>query len=243
MNWKRVITLGLLGITLGVGPSYGIDINIPGAFPPAPEDAYQHYRIDPKVTRLMDQSIEKEIPAIRAKDPNYDKSKLESDIYATKELNNAIMYSRTVLILRDNGTDIKFTAPYESGIGIARLDNTKDVVRMGRIFSRIAQLGYEVRPQPKGNLWENTNIEYSKLNSDILRKEFEGSKGDIRPDGSKMLGSGTFAYKGIEKATWDVIKYDSDNIIGTLNFTLPTSPTRSYHIGYQMSGRLMNKKS
>ena len=48
---------------------------------------------------------------------------------------------------------------------------------MGRIFSRIAQLGYEVRPQPKGNLWENTDIEYSKLNSDILRKEFEGRKG------------------------------------------------------------------
>ena len=238
MNWKRVITLGFLGITLGVGQSYGLDINIPGAFPPAPEDSYQHYRIDPKVTRLMEQSIEKEIPAIRAKDPNYDRSQLESDIYATKELNNAVMYSRTVLILRDNRSDIKFTAPYESGIGIARLDNTKDVVRMGRIFSRIAQLGYEVRPQPKGNLWENTNIEYSKLNSDILRKEFEGSKGDIRPDGSKMLGSGTFAYKGIEKATWDVIKYDSDNIIGTLNFTLPTSPTRSYHIGYQMSDRL-----
>ena len=42
MNWKRVITLGFLGITLGVGQSYAIDINIPGAFPPAPEDAYQH---------------------------------------------------------------------------------------------------------------------------------------------------------------------------------------------------------
>ena len=135
MNWKRVIALGLLGITLGVGQSYGIDINIPGAVPSALEDAYQHYRIDPKVTRLMEQSIEKEIPAIRANDPNYDKSKLESDIYATKELNNAVMYSRTVVILRDNGADIKFTAPYESGIGIARLDNTKDIVRMGRIFS------------------------------------------------------------------------------------------------------------
>lgn len=234
MNLKRVITLGLLGITLGVGQSYGLDIDIPGAFPPAPEDAYQHYRIDPIVSGSMERSIEKNLPAIRAKDPNYDKSKLDFDIYATKELNNAVMYSRTVLILSDNGTDIKFTSPYESGIGIARLDNTKNVLRMGRILSQIGQLGYEVRPQPKGNLWENTNIEYSKLNSDILRKEFEGRKEAIRPDDSKMLGSGTFSYKGIEKATWDVIKYDSENIIGTLNFTLPSSPTISYHIGYQM---------
>ena len=234
MNLKRVITLGLLGITLGVGQSYGLDIDIPGAFPPAPEDAYQHYRIDPIVSGSMERSIEKNLPAIRAKDPNYDKSKLDFDIYATKELNNAVMYSRTVLILRDNGTDIKFTSPYESGIGIARLDNTKNVLRMGRILSQIGQLGYEVRPQPKGNLWENTNIEYSKLNSDILRKEFEGRKEAIRPDDSKMLGSGTFSYRGIEKATWDVIKYDSENIIGTLNFTLPSSPTISYHIGYQM---------
>ena len=96
MNLKRIITLGLLGITLGVGQSYGIDINIPGAFPSAPENAYQHYRIDPKVTRLMEQSIEKEIPAIRANNPNYDKSKLESDIYAIKELIMQFMYSRTV---------------------------------------------------------------------------------------------------------------------------------------------------
>ena len=33
MNWKRVIALGLLGLTFGMGQSYAIDVNIPGADP------------------------------------------------------------------------------------------------------------------------------------------------------------------------------------------------------------------
>ena len=40
MNWKRVIALGLLGLTFGMGQSYAIDVNIPGADASIPADEY-----------------------------------------------------------------------------------------------------------------------------------------------------------------------------------------------------------
>ena len=46
MNWKRVIALGLLGLTFGMGQSYAIDVNIPGADASIPADEYQNYRVD-----------------------------------------------------------------------------------------------------------------------------------------------------------------------------------------------------
>ena len=46
MNWKRVIALGLLGLTFGMGQSYAIDVNIPGADASISADKYQNYRVD-----------------------------------------------------------------------------------------------------------------------------------------------------------------------------------------------------
>ena len=46
MNWKRVIALGLLGLTFGMGQSYAIDVNIPGADASIPADEYQSYRVE-----------------------------------------------------------------------------------------------------------------------------------------------------------------------------------------------------
>lgn len=54
MNWKRVIALGLLGLTFGMGQSYAIDVNIPGADASIPADEYQNYR---KIPHNLDKWI------------------------------------------------------------------------------------------------------------------------------------------------------------------------------------------
>ena len=51
MNWKRVIALGLLGLTFGMGQSYAIDVNIPGADASISADKYQNYRVDTADTK------------------------------------------------------------------------------------------------------------------------------------------------------------------------------------------------
>lgn len=49
----------------------------------------------------------------------------------------------------------------------------------------------------------------------------------------KWIGGSPFSYGILEKATWDTIKYSPESFMGSINFTLPNTPTRSYHIGFQ----------
>ena len=39
----------------------------------------------------------------------------------------------------------------------------------------------------------------------------------------------------LKKATWDVIGFDGHLVVGTINFTLPKTPTISYHIGQSLN--------
>ena len=237
MNWKRVIALGLLGLIIGVGQSYAIDVNIPGADASISADEYQNYRKNTVDSRQMDQKIIEKIKKEDAAIPNYDMSKLPMDIYHTMELNHGIKYSSTVFILKENGTDIKFTVPDASIIGLAREGDGKykEIIRKGAILSYHGEWSYELRSQPKGDNWEDTNIPYSKLNSDTMKEVFHKKYNPIAGNKKireKVLGANTFTYSTIEKATWDVIGYKANQAIGTLNFTMPNHPTISYHIGY-----------
>ena len=55
MNLKRLIALGFLGMTLGMGQAYGISVNIPGADATMSVDEYQNYRKNTAESRLMEQ--------------------------------------------------------------------------------------------------------------------------------------------------------------------------------------------
>lgn len=248
MNWKRVIALGLLGLTVGMGQSYAIDVNIPGADASISADEYQNYRKNTVDSRQMDQKIIEKIKKEDAAIPNYDMSRLPMDIYHTTELNHGIKYSSTVFILKENGTDIKFTVPDSSIMGLAREGDGKhkEIIRKGAILSYHGEWSYELRSQPKSNNWEDTNIPYSKLNSDAMKEVFYKRYNPIAGNkkiSEKVLGANIFTYPTIEKATWDSIVYKNDLVEGTINFTMPKQPTISYHIGYMLPKGVVKKIS
>lgn len=248
MNWKRVIALGLLGLTVGMGQSYAIDVNIPGADASISADEYQNYRKNTVDSRQMDQKIIEKIKKEDAAIPNYDMSRVPMDIYHTTELNHGIKYSSTVFILKENGTDIKFTVPDSSIMGLAREGDGKhkEIIRKGAILSYHGEWSYELRPQPKSDNWEDTNIPYSKLNSDAMKEVFYKRYNPIADNkkiSEKVLGANTFTYPTIEKATWDSIVYKNDLVEGTINFTMPKQPTISYHIGYMLPKGVIKKIS
>ncbi len=90
MNWKRVIALGLLGLTFGMGQSYAIDVNIPGADASISADKYQNYRVDTADTKILESKIIKKVTEDNQNKPGYDISNLPRDIHNTTELNHAI---------------------------------------------------------------------------------------------------------------------------------------------------------
>lgn len=248
MNWKRVIALGLLGLTVGMGQSYAIDVNIPGADASISADEYQNYRKNTADSRQMDQKIIEKIKKEDAAIPNYDMSRVPMDIYHTTELNHGIKYSSTVFILKENGTDIKFTVPDSSIMGLAREGDGKhkEIIRKGAILSYHGEWSYELRSQPKSDNWEDTNIPYSKLNAEAMKEVFYKRYNPIAGNkkiSEKVLGANTFTYPTIEKATWDSIVYKNDLVEGTINFTMTKQPTISYHIGYMLPKGIVKKIS
>ena len=65
MNWKRVIALGVLGLTVGMSQSYAIDVNIPGATSKIDEMRYRDYRPTGRIIERIDSEISKEIDQLK----------------------------------------------------------------------------------------------------------------------------------------------------------------------------------
>lgn len=237
MMLRRLLLLSCIGFIGTIGVSQAIDVNIPGARPDIGKEAYQEYRIQGEFAKKVDDYQESEVKKWAQHDPNYDNEKLADDIYKSQELVRAIYHSKTVYIIKDNGADIKFTGPKESILGwsIDPKHFSKYPIKNGGItLSGVADFGYETRPQPKGSKWENTNVEYADVNKsiiqDVIRKSLEKEKSVPH-----FVDGGVFTYPGLEKATWDVIGFDDHYVEGTINFTLPKTPTLSYHIIHSLN--------
>ena len=237
MKLRRLLILSCIGVIGAMGISQAIEVNIPGAHPDIPKEAYQEYRIQGDVAKKIDDRQAREVKKWAQNQPNYNNEKLADDIYRSQELVRAIYQSKTIYIITDNGADIKYTSPKESILGwsIDPKHFSKYPIKNGGItLSGVADYGYETRPQPKGSKWENTNVEYADVNKsiiqDVIRKNLEKEK--IVP---RFVDGGVFTYPGLEKATWDVIGLDNHHVEGTINFTLPKTPTLSYHIGQSLN--------
>ena len=237
MMLRRLLLLSCIGFIGTIGVSQAIDVKIPGARPDIAKDAYQEYRIQGDVAKRIDDYQELEVKKWAQHQPNYNNEKLADDIYKSQELVRAIYHSKTVYIIKDNGADIKFTGPKESIIGWSidpKHFSSYPIKNGGITLSGVADFGYETRPQPKGSKWENTNVEYADVNKsiiqDVIRKSLEKEKSVPH-----FVDGGVFTYPGLEKATWDVIGFDDHYVEGTINFTLPKTPTLSYHIIHSLN--------
>lgn len=237
MKLRHLLLLSCIGFIGTIGVSQAIDVNIPGARLDIAKEAYQEYRVPKEVAKRIDDYQEKVVKKWAQRQLNYNSEKLADDIYRSQELVRAIEHSRSVYIITDNGADIKFTGPKESIIGWSidpKHFSSYPIKTGGITLSGVADFAYETRPQPKGSKWENTNVEYVDVNQsiiqDVIRKNLEKEK--IVP---RFVDGGVFTYPGLEKATWDVIGLDNHHVEGTINFTLPKTPTISYHIGQSLN--------
>lgn len=237
MKLRRLLLLSCIGLIGTIGVSQAIDVNIPGARPDISKEAYQDYRIRGEFAKRVDNYQEAEVRKWAQHQPNYNNEKLDDDIYQVQELTRAIHHSRTVYIITDNGADIKFTGSKESIIGwfVDPKHMSKSTIKsVGGTINAVSDFRYETRQQPKGSKWEDTNIEYTDLNKSLLRDTLN-KRLEKRKDTVRFVDGDVFTYPGLEKATWDVIGFDNYHVVGTINFTLPKTPTISYHIGQSLN--------
>lgn len=237
MMLRRLLLLSCIGFIGTIGVSQAIDVNIPGARPDIGKEAYQEYRIQGEVAKKVDDFQESEVKKWAQHEPNYDNEKLGDDIYVVQELTRAIHHSRSVYIITDNGADIKFTGSKESIVGWSidpKHISKSSIKSVGGTINAVSDFRYETRQQPKGSKWEDTNIEYTDLNKSLIQNTLN-ERLEKRKDSVRFVDGDVFTYPGLEKATWDVIGFDDHLVVGTINFTLPKTPTISYHIGQSLN--------
>lgn len=241
MMLRRLLLLSCIGFIGTIGVSQAIDVNIPGARPDIGKEAYQEYRIQGEVAKKVDDFQESEVKKWAQHEPNYDNEKLGDDIYVVQELTRAIHHSRSVYIITDNGADIKFTGSKESIVGWSidpKHISKSSIKSVGGTINAVSDFRYETRQQPKGSKWEDTNIEYTDLNKSLLQNTLN-ERLEKRKDSVRFVDGDVFTYPGLEKATWDVIGFDDHLVVGTINFTLPKTPTISYHIGQSLNNDII----
>ena len=237
MMLRRLLLLSCIGFIGTIGVSQAIDVNIPGARPDIGKEAYQEYRIQGEVAKKVDDFQESEVKKWAQHEPNYDNEKLGDDIYVVQELTRAIHHSRSVYIITENGADIKFTGSKESIVGWSidpKHMSKSSIKSVGGTINAVSDFRYETRQQPKGSKWEDTNIEYADLNKSLLQNTLN-ERLEKRKDSVRFVDGDVFTYPGLEKATWDVIGFNDHLVVGTINFTLPKTPTISYHIGQSLN--------
>ena len=238
---RRLLLLSCIGFIGTIGVSQAIDVNIPGARPDIGKEAYQEYRIQGEFAKKVDDYQESEVKKWAQHEPNYNNEKLDDDIYVVQELTRAIHHSRSVYIITENGADIKFTGSKESIVGWSidpKHMSKSSIKSVGGTINAVSDFRYETRQQPKGSKWEDTNIEYTDLNKSLLRNTLN-ERLEKRKDSVRFVDGDVFTYPGLEKATWDVIGFDDYLVVGTINFTLPKTPTLSYHIGQSLNNDII----
>lgn len=233
MNWKRIITLAFLGVTIGVGQSYGLDINIPGATPTIDDMKYRDYRASGFIAELIDNKISSNVESIKMAYPQHTDDEIEKLKYIVKEVNHATNHSYTVYMLKENGADVMFTLPFSSVATVSK-NFKEDHIVAHHTITPVGDIGVEVQQRENITNWNNTQVPYSAVTKDVIRDEMsKAGKEQIR-----FIDGNTFTYKNVENATWDIANYgDSPN--GTINYTMPGKPNVIYHIGYGLSESIL----
>ena len=233
MKRALMATLCFSFVTLG---SQAIDINIPGADSTISKDSYQNYRKTDSDAQKIEREVEAEIknymPKAVVGNGDID---LDKVIYSNRELNHSLNFSSTVFILKEDGTNIKFTMPYPSRYGnTEKISDGTSAFKQAMIMSPNGIMAYELRHQPAGNNWEDSKIPYNKLTIDDMKAIAEKTAGVYKAPNPSLYAD-KFMYPTIEKATWDVTYAKGTPMVGSINFTMKDTPTISYHIGYNLT--------
>lgn len=233
MNWKRVIALGLLGLTVGMGQSYAIDVNIPGATSKIDEMHYRDYRPTGRIIERIDSEISKAIDQLKTTHPKYTDDELQKLKYVVQGVNHATNYSYTVYVLKENGADLTFTLPFSSVATISK-NFKEDHVVAHQTITPVGNIGVEVQQIKSTTNWANSQVPYSEVTKDVIREQI-----DTNHDGKiSFIDGNTFTYKTVENGTWDIANYGKYPN-GTINFTLPGKPNTVYHVGYGLNENIL----
>lgn len=238
---KLPLIVGAVIMSTVLSPVEAIDVNIPGADPKIPNDAYiNHQPSNPAI----EQDVANYVETLKSTDKANGISRNELAYAKEASIYRGEHYHNTVISVHNRYSQIRLSFPVagiKSEYNIGRYKNPDRTIEDYRVITDNGSLNLEVDYgyYPNHN-WRDTNINYEKLTDKDVR-QFLQDKAKRNP--SKHISdikSTVFSYPTVTYSTWDSMKMPylknsqkTTMTIDTINFKYMGFAIRYplYHVG------------
>lgn len=239
---KLSLLVGAFIMSTILSPVGAIDVNIPGADPKIPKDAYINYQA---TNPAIEQDVANYVEALKATDKTKGISKSEMEYAKAISIYRAQHYHNTVISVHDQYNQIRLSFPVagiKSDYDIGRYKNPSRTIEDYRVLTNNGSLNLEIDYADFKNYdWRNTKIAYEKLTDKDVRNFLQAN---AKRKSSKQISDikGTvFSYPTVTYSTWDSMKMPhlengkkTTLTIDTINFKFKGYNMRHplYHAGF-----------
>ena len=239
---KLSLLVGAFIMSTILSPVEAIDVNIPGADPKIPKDAYVNYQA---TNPDIEKDVVNYVKTLKATDKANGISKNEIKYAKAASIYRAQHYHNTVISIHDQYNQIRLSFPVagiKSDYNIRRYKNPSRTIEDYRVLTDNGSLNLEIDyADYKDYDWRNTKIAYEKLTDKNVRDFFQDmAKRNPAKHISDIKGT-VFSYPTVTYSTWDSMKMPhlkndkkTTLTIDTINFKFKGYNMRHplYHAGF-----------
>lgn len=239
---KLSLLVGAFIMSTILSPVGAIDVNIPGADPKIPKDAYINYQA---TNPAIEKDVANYVETLKLTDKTNGISKNEIEYAKAASVYRAQHYHNTVISVHDQYNQIRLSFPVagiKSDYDIGRYKNPSRTIEDYRVLTNNGSLNLEIDyADYKDQNWRNTKIPYEKLTENDVRNFLQAN---AKRKSSKQISDikGTvFSYPTVTYSTWDSMKMPhlkngkkTTLTIDTINFKFKGYNMRYplYHAGF-----------
>lgn len=252
---KVSLLMGAFIISTMVSPVKAIDVNIPGADPKIPNDAYINYQSS---NPAIEQDVANYIETLKSTDKANSINRNELAYAKEASIYRGEHYHNTVISVHNRYSQIRLSFPVsgiKSEYNIGRYKRPDRTIEDYRVITDNGSLNLEVDyADYKDQDWRNAKIAYEKLTDKDVRKFLQDKAKKSPEKHISDIKATVFSYPAITYSTWDSMKMPylkkgqkTTMTVDTINFKHVGFAIRSplYHAGisYFDNKPVLNKVS
>ena len=204
---KLPLIVGAFIMSTILSPVMAIDVNIPGADPKIPKNAYINYQA---TTPAIEQDVANYVEMLKSTDKANGISRNELAYAKEASIYRGEHYHNTVISVHNQYSQIRLSFPVagiKSEYNIGQYKNPDRTIEDYRVITDNGSLNLEVDyADYKDQDWRNTKIAYEKLTDKDVRKFLQDKAKKSPEKHISDIKATVFSYPTITYSTWDSMK-------------------------------------
>ena len=204
---KLPLIVGAFIMSTILSPVMAIDVNIPGADPKIPKNAYINYQA---TTPAIEQDVANYVEMLKSTDKANGISRNELAYAKEASIYRGEHYHNTVISVHNRYSQIRLSFPVagiKSEYNIGRYKDPDRTIEDYRVITDNGNLNLEIDyADYKDQNWRNTKIAYEKLTDKDVRKFLQDKAKKSPEKHISDIKATVFSYPTVTYSTWDSMK-------------------------------------